>query len=342
MPKKSKIQNFQKSISSIKKILYLHDFEGWAIHNVGKLWLNKLPHIETTFKDIKKVNKKDFLKYDLIWFGYLDLYLYFYLHNFFNHNLKKYVLAIHDPSNLFPAIKNWKLEKINLKRWWSYSCWLKWMKLRLLKKASYVVTISKEMKCVLQKYGIDSYLIPTTSSLPIIKEKKIITKKCNLHSVFNTHYRKNMKLMKFLQNYCINKLKIKFDLKLGNKILSTKNYIKLLDNHEIYVCTSFQEGGPLPAMDAMHRGSVVITTPIGQIQDIIENGKNGFVCKTRKEFLEKITLLSKDLNLLHKMRITSRNFIRRKRKEKIIKQKVLKFLGNCFKNSQKTQKGVIF
>ena len=84
-------------------------------------------------------------------------------------------------------------------------------------------------------------------------------------------------------------------------------------------------------MDAMRRGSVVITTPVGQIQDIIEDGKNGFICKTKKEFIEKICLLSKDLDLLHKMRIESRNSISRKRNKRVIKYSVSKFL-DCLKN----------
>ena len=42
-----------QSINTIK-ILYLYDFKGWAIYNVGKLWLNDLPNLAITFKDFKE------------------------------------------------------------------------------------------------------------------------------------------------------------------------------------------------------------------------------------------------------------------------------------------------
>ena len=327
MLNKSKNNNILQLSPNIKKILYLYDLKGWAIYNVGKLWLNNLPNIETTFKDYKKLNRDDFSKYDLIWFGYLDLYFVYCIHNFFRiHDLDKCVIAVHDPLELFPQIKNWKSEKINLKKWWTISSWQRWVKLKLLKKAKYVVTCSEEMKSILKKYGVKSYQIPTMSSLPLIDKKEIITDKFDLCSVFDILPRKNIGLMKSLQDYCTNNLKTKFDIKMGTKILPLNDYIKLLDNHEIYVCTSFQEGGPLPAMDAMHRGSVVITTPVGQMLEIIKDGENGFICKEKKEFLEKIILLSGDLDLLHKMRIASREHIIKKRNEEIIRQKVLIFL----------------
>ena len=54
MLNKSKNNNVLQLSPNIKKILYLYDLKGWAIYNVGKLWLNNLPNIETTFKDYNR------------------------------------------------------------------------------------------------------------------------------------------------------------------------------------------------------------------------------------------------------------------------------------------------
>ena len=85
----------------------------------------------------------------------------------------------------------------------------------------------------------------------------------------------------------------------------------------------------MPAMDAMRRGQVVLTTPVGQIQEIIKNGENGFICQTKEQFMEKISLLSKDLDLLHRMRIASRDYILSKRSRKNIEERVVTFLQEC-------------
>ena len=58
----------------------------------------------------------------------------------------------------------------------------------------------------------------------------------------------------------------------------------MIDSFPIYVCTSWQEGGPLPAMDVISRGGVVVTSPVGQVQEMITHGESGFICRTDSEF----------------------------------------------------------
>ncbi|MGA3221039.1 MAG: glycosyltransferase, partial [Acidimicrobiales bacterium] len=91
------------------------------------------------------------------------------------------------------------------------------------------------------------------------------------------------------------------------------DYTKLIDDHEVYICTSYQEGGPIPAMDAMQRGCAVLSTPVGQIQELIRHGENGYICETADEFIEALTVLANDLPLLHRMRLRSLETFHRER-----------------------------
>jgi hypothetical protein len=317
-------------MKKIIKVLYLYDHKDWAIHNVGKLWLTDIKNIETTFSNNLKFNKDDFRKYDFIWFGHLDIFLDIYSKFYMRkENLNKCIVAIHDPIELFPQTKNWKQIKLNLSKWWLFTSWSRWAKLRALKRTKHIIVISIEMQSILRKYKINSTLIPTSSNLPDRDQAQIKTIKCSVLSVFVAYPRKNVALMETLQNYCLNVLNIKFDTKIGKKILSTGDYINLLDMHEIYICTSYQEGGPLPAMDAMRRGLVVISSPVGQIQEIVQDGVSGFICKSENEFLDKITFLLTNPSILHTMRIESIKRINQKRNTKVIKMKSATFLSDC-------------
>jgi glycosyltransferase involved in cell wall biosynthesis len=62
---------------------------------------------------------------------------------------------------------------------------------------------------------------------------------------------------------------------------------------DAYIVTSTIEGGPVPLMEAMASGLVVISTPVGVVPDLIEDGINGFSVAfgNEKVFLERIKVL---------------------------------------------------
>jgi hypothetical protein len=293
------------------RVLSLHNYAGWAIHNVGKLWLEHTPQLRVTFGESDNFARRDFGHYDLVWFGYLDLFLNHYLNGYFSAaDLDKCVVSLHDPLELFPQQEDWKQIDLDLRRWWKKSSWYRWMRLRLLQQVRHVVTTSKEMQSVLKDNAVAASLLPTTSSLPPRRPDEVKTEKCAMLSVFETYPRKNVPLMESLQRHCRDSLGLRFDTKVGRALLPGDGYLNLMDDHEIYVCTSYQEGGPIPAMDAMQRGAIVLSTPVGQIQDIIRPGENGYICRTHEEFTEKIELLAGDLALLQSMRLKSLQTIR--------------------------------
>jgi glycosyltransferase involved in cell wall biosynthesis len=124
----------------------------------------------------------------------------------------------------------------------------------------------------------------------------------------------------------LDKLGVQYEFKIGSGILPVDEYMHKLDASSIYICTSFQEGGPLPAMDAMARGCIVLTTPVGQMLELIKNGVNGFFCSTESEFVDKINLLMHESECFEKMRLNAIQTIRRERSEDIISEQVAAFL----------------
>jgi glycosyltransferase involved in cell wall biosynthesis len=55
-------------------------------------------------------------------------------------------------------------------------------------------------------------------------------------------------------------------------------------------------------MDALRRGCVALTTRVGQTDELVEDGGNGFFCTTEEEFATRLAQLAADPALLLRMR----------------------------------------
>jgi Glycosyl transferases group 1 len=297
------------------KLLYLYDIEGWAVNNVGKLWLDEIPNLQVTFMQFKHFTRADFARFDFVWFGYLDLFIQHYCEARLGPtDLSKSVVSVHDPRELFPQNADWKqCTQVAPLRWWSVSSWYWATRLSILQTSHHVITASNELHTVLGSNGVPAFLIPTTSLLSPRNVAELRTEKCEALSICNDLPRKNLSMMRRIQTYCDDTGLAPFDIKLGSILLPLEEYTSLIDDHEIYICTSYQEGGPIPAMDALRRGCVVLSTPVGQIQDLIADGENGFICRTTDDFVEALRVLASDLPLLHKMRINALETLERDR-----------------------------
>lgn len=81
----------------------------------------------------------------------------------------------------------------------------------------------------------------------------------------------------------------KFSTKLGTVGIKVKVYpINHVDDAPQYygamdllLITSSIEGGPYPLMEAMASKVLVVSSPVGHVPDIIENGENGYICNER-------------------------------------------------------------
>jgi ankyrin repeat protein len=104
--------------------------------------------------------------------------------------------------------------------------------------------------------------------------------------------------------------------------LDTARYTAMLDRFPVYVCTSWQEGGPLPVMDALSRGALPVMTPVGQIPEFLTHGETVFFCNTESEFIESLDSLAKNPGLLSSMRIKAHSAYLRARDPETIRDRV--------------------
>jgi glycosyltransferase involved in cell wall biosynthesis len=160
------------------------------------------------------------------------------------------------------------------------------------------------MQAIMAALGYDCPRISTNSTLALREAAAIRREPLKILTRANNHRRKNLPLFRELQATYRDRV-ANFDAHLGLKVLPEADYARLIDGYNCYLCTSWQEGGPLPLMDAMRRGCAVLTTPVGQTDELVQEGVNGFICRTRAEFAARIELLAADPGLLHDMRLNS-------------------------------------
>jgi L-malate glycosyltransferase len=68
------------------------------------------------------------------------------------------------------------------------------------------------------------------------------------------------------------------------------------------IVTSYTESGPLVVMEAMARGLIIISTPVGIVNEHVKSGKNGWVFSSiddvnliMQEAMDYLVALSQDL-----------------------------------------------
>lgn len=265
-------------------VLVLHDLDGWALDHVFKLWFSDAQSIRVVRTNWGACStSRAFRGFDAVVFGYLDIYLRF------GFNPARSIVVIHDPCELFPQIPDWKNAQPDPKR------------MQVLKSLLAVIVISKEMESILNHHGIKTWLIPTMSRLPVLEGGEISPLPSAAVSIFKDYPRKNADQLRRLAKR--GEETGNWTLRLHeNPDFSDEDYLKLIDRSTIYVCTSWQEGGPLPVMDAMSRGGVVVTAPVGQVQEIITHGESGFICRSDLEFEAVLSELFANPSLLLRAR----------------------------------------
>jgi len=96
------------------------------------------------------------------------------------------------------------------------------------------------------------------------------------------------------------------------------NPYPILNNSKILVMTSDREGTPMVALEAQALSKPIVSTPIDGMKKIIKKNKNGFLCKTNKEFIHCINkLLNEDYYKEIQNKINN-NFININNEEKYI------------------------
>lgn len=97
------------------------------------------------------------------------------------------------------------------------------------------------------------------------------------------------------------------------------NVPEKLAESDIYIFPSFQEGLPKALMEAMASGLPCVVSNVRGNNDLIENGKGGFLVENKPEcYLEAINKLASDSNLRKEMGSYNRNKIENYSIEKIL------------------------
>lgn len=288
----SKAKDFKISLPNLAKklidrrpsVLVLHDVDGWALDHVFELWFSDAQSTKIVRRNWTECStSRAFWGFDAVIFGYLDIYLRF------GFEPSKSIVVVHDPCELFPQIPDWKNSQPDPKR------------MQVLKSLRGVIVISKEMESILEGYGIKTWLVPTMSRLPLADGCKNFQDQTFAVSIFKDYPRKNAELLRRLAR--CGEATGKWRLRLHeNPTFNDDDYLNMIDSSSIYVCTSWQEGGPLPAMDVMSRGGLVVTTPVGQVQEIIKHGESGFICHSLDDFERTLELLFSNSELLMRAR----------------------------------------
>jgi glycosyltransferase involved in cell wall biosynthesis len=277
----------RKSLDRRRSFLVLHDINGWALDHVFEMWFAECSDFRVVRRNWSCFSTaRAFIGYDAVIFGYLDIYLRFCF------DPKRSIVVIHDPCEIFPQIPDWKNAEPDPH------------KIDILKRLRAVIVISQEMEDILRSHGVSVHRIPTMSRLPVLESKISRDQPVRAISIYKEYPRKNSPCLKRLAEN--GRKSSAWDLLLHqNPDYSDQEYIKMIDLHPIYVCASWQEGGPLPAMDVMSRGGVVVTTPVGQIQEIITHDESGFLCENEEDFEQVLRRLFNDSEYLLQVRIKS-------------------------------------
>ena len=288
------------------RMLYVHS--GWAIYNVGVQWFSSIPGLQCTFVEVGEFLQHPELEMecDIVFFGYSYL---FELSK--GLNLSKPIwVAVHDPNELYPEVPHWK----SLPPYPGV--------IALLKQVALVITASNEVETHLARAGIQSCVIPTCSMLAPRSVEEIKNQPGSLRVITagRIYKRKNYELFKEIEKIVKRRSgrTFSFSARWNYTPLPEVEYMKRLDACEIYLVTSYQEGGPIPAMDAMLRGALVLSTPVGQMPELIQGGYNGYICRNLDEFVQRLEELKNDPSLLLTMRRNASQYIQVARSRKVI------------------------
>ncbi|MEO5988349.1 MAG: glycosyltransferase [Candidatus Eisenbacteria bacterium] len=283
-----------------RRVLYLYNVPDWAIHNVGRDWA-ALVHDTHDFTLMRfgQHEHEDPEAYDHVVWGYSTMrysgrMLLESLRRrplawwrWRNHTPERFAAVVQDPSELFPEVADWKRTPARAAH---------------LRRFQRLAVTSNEMREALAKLGHNAVQVSTRSLLPLREAGAIALEPLRVVTRAQDYPRKNLPLFRALQADLAGTLD-RCDAVLGGAVMPEPEYVRQLDRYNCYVCTSSQEGGPLPLMDAMRRGCVVLTTRVGQTDELIEQGVNGYFCTNEAEFAERLRELAADPERLRTMRL---------------------------------------
>lgn len=287
--------------SGRRRVLFLYNEPGWAIHNVGRDWASLLA--DTHDVTLQQFGRHEALRagdWDHVVWGYSTLrYSGRMLLESLSHRplawlrwqspAPNFAAVVQDPSELFPEVPDWKRAPVRIGH---------------LRRFARLAVTSNEMQDVLAGLGLRATKVNTRSLLPLRDRAGIVQEPLRVFTRAQVYPRKDLPRFEALRRRFAGTIE-RFDPILGGQVLAEADYARQIDAYNCYVCTSWQEGGPLPLMDAQRRGCVVLTTRVGQTDELIADGVNGFFCASEAEFGQRLEELRADPARLRAMRLNA-------------------------------------
>jgi glycosyltransferase involved in cell wall biosynthesis len=194
--------------------------------------------------------------------------------------------VVQDPSELFPEVPDWKRAPARAAH---------------LRRFGRLAVTSNEMHAALAGLGFPTTKVNTRSLLPLRPPADLASEGLKVFTRAQIYPRKDLPRFEALRRRFAGTIE-RFDAIVGGRVLAEAEYVRQIDAYNCYVCTSWQEGGPLPLMDAQRRGCVVLTTRVGQTDELVEEGVNGFFCASEEDFVRRLQELQANPALLRAMR----------------------------------------
>ena len=201
----------------------------------------------------------------------------------------------------------------------------------------FIVLSELEKKLIQERFNcVNINVLPNCVDL---KDAENFERQANMHNTLTIGYLGRIaesKGMDYLLDACIQmkKMGIPFHLKLAGKEEVKDKYIlafqkelgdhfiyegvvfgetknKFLKSLDVFILPSFFEGLPMSLIECMSYGVVPVTTPVGSISEIINNGENGLFINIRdsQSIIQQFDRLNKDRILLSKLSNQSKEYI---------------------------------
>ena len=311
-------------------IIYLYDVDGWALHNIGLLLQPVFEGIgeQFTLLPISEYRRTP-IACDILYLSYSGLLL---PSDDFRHFARDVICTIHDPLEIshFTDRFEWRAEPLRRVDFSHYD--------RISATTHDMFTALRDGYRAPPLYrtptfphdveAIRAAILPRSSTEPIrffaatiawpyISWGRVVRRLARIREYLQDSYgswswrqlrslvirvnRKNIPLLERISAALAGRRGVEVNFLRARSVTLTlprDEYLKLLTNADVYVCTSFVEGGPLPVMEAVIAGAAVLTTRVGQVEDWVLHGENGFVCHSYDDFMRCIEAYLSDPQLL--------------------------------------------
>jgi len=290
-----------------QKVLFIGDLYNWAMHHIYIYLESELKR----FYCIEYITKKRFnllkwyyiKRYDILYFMYALL-----LEDIDTKLFKNRVITgVHchwefcDKSSPESALASSHI----MPDWY----------LQILEKATRVGAISKILYNVCHKYaGEACYYTPQVIDPSVLfPERSFESKDPQIRigwaqSEDNHGFKRRIKeIREVIRDFKRFKL-----VEIGNsesKIKGIENMRRWYNNIDIYVCFSLLEGGPLPVFEAMACGVPVISTPVGEVPEVVINNENGFIVENTDDLRDVLKRIESSPQILKEMGMKARHSI---------------------------------